>query len=211
MVKAWRLTPPGSRRGRPAEGGSLLVEALVVGVLVTIALAGTLSLVNLSAQQRNRSRDRNQLNAAIDTDLAAIEDQASRLTCCSGVCTLAAPTQVGADSPCATTNRRDDRFFYPQLNDPDTTVNEPEAVDAICAEPNAGILSAAVLGQFNAIPVNAALTAAGGARQPIVRLRSVVNQPRNQNILLITYTDTAQNGAVVRVARVVPPMARFCP
>jgi hypothetical protein len=68
-----------------------------------------------------------------------------------------------------------------------------------------------VLGQFNAIAVNADFTAAGGVRQPIVRLNSIENAPGNQNVLVVTYTDTNQGGAVVRVARVVPPMARFCP
>ncbi len=70
-----------------------------------------------------------------------------------------------------------------------------------------------MLAQFNALPVDAGITAAGGVRQPIVRLNTVQNQPGNQNILQVTYTDSnaADPNAPVRVARVVPPMARFCP
>lgn len=198
----------------PGERGALLVEALVVSVLVTLAVLGTVGLINISTQQRNRAGQRNQLNAVIDADLAAIENQASQLTCCSGTCTLGIPVGVtpGANSPCATANRRDDRFFYPQLDDPATAaVNEPTAVDAICAEPNQGIISNAVLAQFNAIVPNADLTASGGVRQPIVRLNAVQNQLGNQNILQVSYTDANQGGAVVRVAHVLPAMARFCP
>jgi hypothetical protein len=190
------------------------VEALVTLVLITIAVLGTVSAINLSVQQRNRTAQRNQLSPAIDTDLASIENLASQLTCCSGACTLGIPTGVspGPTSPCATDNRRDDRYFYPQLDNPATTdVVEPTAVDAICREATAGIISTAVLSQFNALPVNADLTAAGGARQPIVRLSDVRNQPGNQNVLLVTYSDTNAGNTVVRVARVVPPMARFCP
>jgi hypothetical protein len=84
-------------------------------------------------------------------------------------------------------------------------------VDALCADPNQGIISDAVLAQFNALPVNADLTPAGGARQPIVRLNTVHNQAGNQNVLQVTYTDVNREGAMVRVARIVPPMARFCP
>ena len=84
-------------------------------------------------------------------------------------------------------------------------------MDALCREPVRGIISDAVLIEFNTIPVNGALTTGGGARAPIVRLNSVQNQLGNQNILQVTYTDTNSGNAVVRVARVVPPMARFCP
>ncbi|MEB3349201.1 MAG: hypothetical protein VKO00_04175 [Cyanobacteriota bacterium] len=170
-------------------------------MLITILVLGSVSVINLSVQQRNRTVQRNQLSPAIDADLASIENLASQLTCCSD------PT-----SPCATENRRDDRYFYAQVDNPATTeVVEPTAVDAICREATVGIINTAVLGQFNALPVNADLTAAGGARQPIVRLSDVRNQTGNQNVLQVTYSDTKAGNAVVRVARVVPPMARFCP
>jgi len=215
MIRPRGLMPS---RQAPAEAqGSLLVEALVVSVIVTLALLGTVGVINLSSQQRNRASERSQLNDAIDADLAAIKDRASDLTCCTGVCRLGLAGVTTDDTapftqPCFTANRRDDRYFYPQLDsDEATTGSEAESVDALCQEPNQGIISDAVLAQFNAIPVNSALAAAEGTRQPIVRLNSVQNQPGNQNILQVTYTDTAQGGAVVRVARVVPPMARFCP
>jgi hypothetical protein len=196
------------------EQGALLVEALVALLLISVAVLGTVGAINLSVQQRNRAAQRNQLNPAIDADLAAIDNLASQLTCCSGACTLGIPPGItpGPTSPCATDNRRDDRYFFPQLDNPATTgVVEPTAVDAICAEATSGILSNAVLAQFNALAVNPDLTAGGGARQPIVRLSAARNQPGNQNILQVTYTDTNAANAVVRVARVVPPMARFCP
>jgi type II secretory pathway pseudopilin PulG len=207
-----RLKP----RVPPTQQGALLVEALVVSVVVTIALLGTIGVINTATQQRTRTEERNQLNAAIDADLAAITDLASQLTCCSGTCTLGIPggTTPGPNSPCATDNRRDDRYFFPQLDDPATTaVREPEAIDTICQEPTQGIISDDVLGQFNGIPLNDDLTPSGGVRQPIVRLRTVEDQPGNQNILQVTYTDNnaADPNAPVRVARVVPPMARFCP
>ena len=205
------------RELHPQERGGSLVEALVVSVIVTVALLGTLSVFNLSSQLRNRAGERSQLNDAIDADLAAIEDRAADLTCCTGVCRLGL-AGVTTDNtapftqPCNTANRRDDRYFYPQLDsDTVTAGSEAETVDALCREPVRGIISDAVLIEFNTIPVNGALTTGGGARAPIVRLNSVQNQLGNQNILQVTYTDTNSGNAVVRVARVVPPMARFCP
>jgi hypothetical protein len=192
------------RELHPQERGGFLVEALVVSVIVTVALLGTLSVFNISSQLRNRAGERSQLNDAIDADLAAIEDRAADLTCCTGVCRLGLAG--------VTANRRDDRYFYPQLDsDTLTAGSEAETVDALCREPVRGIISDAVLIEFNTIPVNGALTTGGGARAPIVRLNSVQNQLGNQNILQVTYTDTNSGNAVVRVARVVPPMARFCP
>ena len=205
------------RQLHPQERGGFLIEALVVSVIVTVALLGTLSLINISSQQRNRAGERSQLNDAIDADLAAIEDRAADLTCCTGVCRLGL-VDVTTDNttpftqPCNTADRRDDRYFHPQLDsDPLTAGSEAETVGALCQEPVRGIISDAVLIEFNAIPVDGALTTAGGARSPIVRLNSVQNQLGNQNILQVTYTDTTLGNAVARVARVVPPMARFCP
>jgi len=205
------------RQLHPQERGSFLVEALVVSVIVTVALLGTLSVFNISSQQRNRAGERSQLNDAIDADLAAIEDRAADLTCCTGVCRLGLDGETTDNTtpftqPCNTADRRDDRYFHPQLDsDPLTAGSEAETVGALCQEPVRGIISDAVLIEFNAIPVDGALTTAGGARSPIVRLNSVQNQLGNQNILQVTYTDTTLGNAVARVARVVPPMARFCP
>lgn len=204
-------------RVRPEERGGFLVEALVVSVIVTFALLGTLSVIGISTQQRNRTGERSQLNDAIDADLAAIEDRAADLTCCTGVCRLGLAGVTTNNTapftqPCHTPNRRDDRYFYPQLDsDALTAGSEAETVDALCREPVRGIISDAVLAQFNALTVNGALTRAGGARTTIVRLNSVQNHSGNQNILQVTYTDTTRGNAVVRVARVVPSMARFCP
>lgn len=189
----------------------------MVSMVITIALIGSAASINIATRQHNQAGERNQLSTAIDRDLAEIQDLATELTCCSGQCTLGlsgVPTDdsVTPTAPCNTANRRDGRYFYPQLDtDPVAPGSEAEAVDQLCNDPNQGIISDAVLAQFNALPENADLTAAGGTRQPIVRLNTVVNQPGNQNILRVTYTDANREGAVVHVARVVPPMAAFCP
>jgi hypothetical protein len=181
----------------PGEQGALLVEALVVSVVVTIALLGTIGLINISTQQRQRAGERNQLNAAIDADLADIKNVASQLTCCTGECNLDTPSPVGPDQLCATNNRRDDRYFYPQLDtEPNTEGSEAEDVDDICN--GDGIL--ADLNLVTDFPANPALAAAGGARA----IAPLGDDNGNQNILQVTYTDTNQGGAVVRVARVVP-------
>jgi hypothetical protein len=192
------------------------VEALVVSAVITIAFIGNVASINIATQQRNRAGEKNLLSIAIERDLAEIQDLATQLTCCSGACTLGlagVPTDDTApfSEPCNTANRRDDRYFFPQINNPTTTSNEPVEVEFICNDPNQGIISDAVLAEFNDLPMNADLAAAGGVRQPIVKLNAVQNQPGNQNILLVTYTDSNSDNAVVRVARVVPPMVAFCP
>jgi hypothetical protein len=174
------------------------VEALVVGVVITVALIGTAASIQYATQQRLRASQRNALNAAIDADLVDIKDLATQLTCCTGACTLGIP---GASSTCAINNPRDDRYFYP-LSDP-----EASAVDDICSPDGIGILAG--LNLVTDFPVNPALAAAGGARV----IAPLGNDDGNQNILQVTYTDNnaADPEAPVRVARVVPPMARFCP
>ncbi len=83
----------------PAEQGALLVEALVVSVVITIAMLGTAASINIATQQHNRAGERNQLNAAIERDLAEIQDLATQLTCCSGDCTLGIPGGVTPGTP----------------------------------------------------------------------------------------------------------------
>lgn len=210
MTKRGRLLPISQVPLR--ESGALLVEALVVSVVVTIALLGTIGLINISTQQRNRAGERNQLNAAIDADLADIRNVASQITCCSGACTIGIPAGVTPDdeapfeSPCFTDNRRDDRYFYPQIDSDPDTPEQSEALTVNCICGGAGIFN--TINLATAFPVNPAIGAAGGQRA--LGLLGISNG--DQNILLVTYTDNnAANPATpVRVVRVVPPMARFC-
>ena len=87
------------------EGSLLLPESAfsLVEVLVSIAIIGVLgagvaSILTGGNMALLRTRSANQLEEAVDKDLARIKDIGFRMTCCSGTCT----TETGRTSPCST-------------------------------------------------------------------------------------------------------------
>ncbi len=184
-----------------------LIEAVITGVLLALVVSGSAVLLTSVNRSTNRSDTLVATNTAIDADLATIKSISQRLTCCSGTCTVAAPTTFGTStSSCATNDPRDDRYYFPQRDDTTTTANfantttarEPDAVDQLCSVANNTVFMTPLQNAVDAvaIPAGSNFTRA--------------TQINANHILQVTYTDTIDN-RVVRVANILPPMANWCP
>jgi type II secretory pathway pseudopilin PulG len=209
-----------SNRAAPSRDGFTIIEILVMTIVLALA-AGASALVLNSASRMATSH---RIQVALDENIESYLAQASALgdsyTCCAGTCTTTPPalsaTQAGGDttSSCATNNPRDDRYFFPFQDDPDTTTalfglntctvggvtnqacaRESDAVTEVCKDANVNLLLGPLETQIDAlaVPVNTTVVT---AIQPAKTIR-------------ITITDTVNN-RVARVFDLYPPMARFC-
>ena len=70
-----------------ASTGFTLVELLVSVAIVALALVGIAGPWGIGSTAFQQSRVRNNQEAAIDDDIAVMEDLAFRYTCCPGSCT----------------------------------------------------------------------------------------------------------------------------
>jgi prepilin-type N-terminal cleavage/methylation domain-containing protein len=88
-----------SKKNNKALSGSgfSLIEVLVSIAIIGVLVAGVASIFFGGNSALLRTRAANQLEEAVDQDLARIKDIAFRMTCCSGTCT----TESGLASPCS--------------------------------------------------------------------------------------------------------------
>jgi type II secretory pathway pseudopilin PulG len=179
------------------KNGFSMLEPLLASVILAIITAGT-ALMLISANRLSQNADvvdNSEWN--INTDLSAIQRLSRRFTCCSGSCLVQIPTNYGSTKSCAVNNPDDDRYFYPQLDDTSTTtINEPNAVDALCNDSN------------NATFMTPLKTAVDATASPSGIIRTTTIKP--DHALEISYSDSANN-QVRRVSLIVPPMAFWCP
>lgn len=82
----------------PSSSAFSLIEVLVSIAIIGVLTAGIASILVGGNSALLRTRSANQLEEAVDQDLAKIKDIAFRMTCCSGTCT----TETGRTSPCST-------------------------------------------------------------------------------------------------------------
>lgn len=199
-----RYLAQSSRRAGESAGFGI-TEPLVLLVLLMLAMSGTGLMMASIASSATRSARTQALEENINSDLASIRQLSERFTCCSGTCTTTPPTSFGtATSSCATNDPRDDRYFFPQRDDPGTTTNlpgtttprEPDAVDQLCDASNNTAFLTPLKTAIDALPVPAGAT------------RTTTIQPAR--LVRITYTDTAL-ARTVRVAQLMPPMGLWCP
>ncbi len=198
--------PSLARVSSPAGSkGFSVIESVVTAILLAIVVSGSAVLMSSVNRSSTRSDTLVTLDSAIDSDLATIRDLSVRFTCCSGVCTVAAPTNFATStSACATDDPRNDRYYFPQRDDTSTTANfantttarEPDAVGQLCANNN--VFLAPLQTAVNALPVPAGAT------------RTTTIRPNR--ILEVSYTNITETpNRVVRVVNILPPMANWCP
>jgi len=189
-------------------------------VVLVLAAGGSALVLNSAGRMARSHQYQVTLNENIESYLAQASALGDSYTCCSGICTTTPPvasaTQDGGDatSSCATNNPRDDRYFFPFQDDPDTTAalfglstctvggfanqactREPDAVTEVCKPANVNLLLGPLKTAIDALaaPAN---TSVSTAIQPSKTIR-------------VTITDTVNN-RVARVYELYPPMARFC-
>lgn len=188
------------------DSGFTTLESLIVLVLIGIAAAGSTAMFTVALRGLQGTRQTYAAQAAIEANKAQIDDLARKFTCCSGICTTTSPTSTtsGPSKACATTSPNDDRYYFPQLDDPTTTTNfpgtttpsEPNAVDQLCDNTN------------NTVFLTPLKTAIDGLAQPSPATRSSA-QILSYKMLRVDFTDPSA-GIVVRSIYVKPRMANFC-
>lgn len=191
------------------ERGIGLAEPLVLTVMLLIVIGSTATIFNSINRRTISTQQQVVMQASIDDNLRRIKTLARTFTCCSGTCTTAPPSptsvgvQAGITQPCATSDPRDDRYYFPQVDLASTTANfantttpsEPLAVGQLCAPGNNTAFMTPFQDAVNALdpPTNATRATAIQA----------------DHVLRITFTDTVNN-RVVRVQNIIPQMAYFC-
>jgi type II secretory pathway pseudopilin PulG len=177
--------------------GFSLLEPLLASVILAIVTSGT-AMMLMSANRLSTKADAvDNIEWNINADLVAIQRLSRRFTCCSGSCVVQIPTSYGSTKSCAVNNPDDDRYFFPQLDDPSTTtINEPSAVDNLCSEANNTTFMT---------PLETAIDNMTN-RSGVTRTTTI----KTDHTLEIAYSDTSSQ-QVRRVALIVPPMAFWCP
>lgn len=191
MVKASATRP-----SRLLNRGFSLVEPLLACVILAVVASGTALMMMSTNRISTNSDGVDAIERSISMDLASVQRLSRRMTCCSGSCLVEIPTNYGPNKTCAVNNPDDDRYFFPQLDDPATTINEPAAVDALCTDAN------------NTIFMTPVKTAVDATASPtgITRTTTI----KDDHTLQVSYAEVVSQ-KVRRVALVVPPMALWCP
>jgi len=224
MSQSRRLLPvvqPTQNQPSSEVDGFTLIEVLIMTVVIAVLAGGSALVLNSAGRMATSQRLQIAQNKAIESYIAQASALGDSYTCCSGVCTTTRPlqtaTQDGGDttSSCATENPRDDRYFFPYKDDPDTTTalfglstctvggfpnqpcsREPDAVTEVCKVANVNLLLGPLETAIDslAFPTNT----------------TVATSIQSTKTIRITITDTINN-RVTRVFDLYPPMARFCP
>jgi len=177
--------------------GFSLLEPLLASVILAIVTAGT-AMMLMSANRLSTKADAiDNVEWNINTDLASLQRLSRRLTCCSGSCLVQIPSNYGSTKSCAVNNPDDDRYFFPQLDDAATaSINEPSAVDNLCADANNATFMAPLKTAIDSMASPSSLT----------RTTTI----KADHTLEVAYIETSTQ-QVRRVALIVPPMAYWCP
>jgi type II secretory pathway pseudopilin PulG len=178
---------------------------LLVVVIIGIAAAASTTMFTVALRGLNDTRTTYSVQASIEANKALIDQLARSYTCCSGICTTTPPASgtFGANQPCATNNPNDDRYYFPQLDNPSTTTNitgtttpsEPIAVDQRCLAAN------------NTAFMTPLKTAIDALAQPTPATR---NPAAILDYKMLRVDFAAPSGTVVRSLYVKPRMANFC-
>jgi type II secretory pathway pseudopilin PulG len=179
--------------------GFSLLEPLLASVMLAIVTSGTAMMLMSANRMSSKADTIDNIEWNVNSDLTAIQRLSRRFTCCSGSCVIPDPSTFtyGPTKACAVNNPDDDRYFFPQLDDPATvSINEPSAVDAVCRDSNNSTFMAPLQTAIDTKPNPSGLT----------RTTTI----RADHTLEVAYTETATN-QVRRVALIVPPMAFWCP
>lgn len=176
------------------ESAFSLVEVLVSIAIIGVLGAGVASILTGGNMALLRTRSANQLDEAVDKDLARIKDIGFRMTCCSGTCT----TETGRTSPCSTdpltstfyTPGRQNYYFPSSALDTNST-----AITSFSNKCDNGTLIAE--------PV----TLIGAADLPGGVTRQFNTTQAASHRLTVSYIGTNQS----RSYTVVPTLAAWCP
>jgi prepilin-type N-terminal cleavage/methylation domain-containing protein len=174
--------------------GFSLVEVLVSIVILGVLGAGVATILTGGNTALIGTRSTNQLEEAVDQDLARIKDVAFRMTCCSGSCT----TDSGRTSPCSI-DPSTNTYYTPGKQNyyfPSSTLDTGEtAITAFTAKCNNGTL------------VTELVSLIGNASLPSGISRTFNTSQAASHRLTVAYSGATAS----RSYTLVPTLAAWCP
>ena len=199
----------------PSSTGFTLVELLVSVAIVALALVGIAGPWGIGSTAFQRSRVRNNQEAAIDDDIAVMEDLAFRYTCCPGSCTTdsavisAALTCKGVGGV-GTPAVGSEYYYFPYYAPAASALANVDAfAGSVDQSPRDGVYEngACHTGQLVQGLVSVMSAAATTDLVAADVTRSVVVDDAALHRIRLTYTGTNLS----RVVLIVPAVAAWCP
>ena len=163
--------------------------------LLAVVASGSAVLISVANNMLTTSTSQNNAQAAIDSDISRARKLAEDYTCCPGFCTTDATHIASARlSGKCIGNPHDSTYYFPQQTlDVDTFT-------AICSN---GTLTTALIAAIQAI----------GNVSGVTRTLAVDDSSDpTTNRLRITYSGSGlTNASIIRVVKLVPTAAAWCP
>jgi prepilin-type N-terminal cleavage/methylation domain-containing protein len=195
-------------RVKPPPNAFSMVELLVSLAITGLVIVGAGSLWGESSRMFQQLRLRNNQEAVVDDDIAAMEDLAYRYTCCPGTCTIDAAV-IAASATCAgqggdgKPHVGTEYYYFPYyapIASYQPTPGNIQSVENLCSS---GTL---VDGLVTALK-NAPLTDTSYNKTGIPLKRTVVVDNALLHRIRVDYTGTN----LQRSTMLVPTAARWCP
>lgn len=197
MIQPFGRQKTSSHQQKPSSicsAGFSLIEILVSIVIIGVLGAGVATILAGGNTALIKTRDTNQLEEAVDQDLARIKDIAFRMTCCSGSCT----TEAGLSAPCSI-DPSTNTYYAPGKQNyyfPDSTLDTNQtAITAFSNKCNNGTLIADLVSLI------------GSASLPSGISRQFNTSQAASHRLTVTYSGTSQS----RSYTLVPTLSAWCP
>ncbi|MFM7169504.1 MAG: prepilin-type N-terminal cleavage/methylation domain-containing protein [Cyanobium sp.] len=200
---------------RPSNGFAM-VEMLMSVVITSLVLAVVAGLWAINSRAFQQQRLRNDQEALVDNDIAAMEDLAYRYTCCPGSCTTNATT-ISASSTCKGVNGTGtpkvgtEYYYFPYYAANATSWPNSDAVKILCDN---GTLVTQLVTDLKNAPLTTSTYAQTG--QQLTRTVVAEDPPTTgtppadssqSHRIRITYTGNNFSRSTI----IVPMAARWCP
>lgn len=175
--------------GDNSEAGFSLVEVIVGGAVIAIALAGIATLPMVIGRNTVSSQTQFQQHSGIDADIAEMKRLAHVYTYCLDTGTNTGSTTT---TSCNGVNPGNQDFYFPPASN-------PSQITAFSTACTGGSLTSSLR------------TAMTGAASPGGGVtRTVSDDDASRHRVRITYTSTS-GGTTLRVVTLVPTVAAWCP
>lgn len=171
-----------------------LVEVLVSIAIIGVLGAGVASILFGGNSALLRTRSSNQLEEAVDQDLARIKDIGFRMTCCSGTCT----TETGRSSPCSTDPATSE--FY-------TPGNQNYYFPSSALDTNSSVITSFANKCNSGALISELANLIGGGNLPGGVTREFITTQAASHRLTVSYIGNGQSRSYI----VVPTLAAWCP
>lgn len=193
-----------------------MVEMLMSVVITSLVLAVAAGLWAINSRAFQQQRLRNDQEALVDNDIAALEDLAYRYTCCPGTCTTNATT-IAASATCKGLNGTGtpkvgtEYYYFPYYAPTAASIPNITSVQNLCTN---GTLVSNLVTALKTAPLTTSNYAQAG--QQLTRTVVAEDPPTTgtppadssqSHRVRITYTGNNLSRSTI----IVPMAARWCP